>query len=625
MDLVRKNPSARRRASPFAVAALLQLGLASGLALPVFGLVEAGLFRELAYANPRALAGLESHGGISDWSDEARTPVQLQGERIDTLLKTLAVLSAFVLAIGCVNLASLLLSKGAQRRHGLAVRSAVGARWTQLAGGLLTEIARLACFGIAIGFLLGLAGVAALRTTWPQTVPSWLSAGLPPLSMTTAIGIPLAALVFFGLLPAIVFWRSDLRSALTAGHNVTAGILEGLARRAFLFLSIAATALLLANTLLIVRAADGGVAYEAGTAGAETLAMTIELPEAGLSGTNERVTLYGELLEHLQSVPGAAVSSIASAGTWVGMGVFDVNMVDCGACSIGGVYVPVFPETVRHHVVGPSYFDTVGVALLSGREFTEADRIGAPLVAIVNQAFAVRSFERGQPIGRGVQLEMGWGEWYTVVGVVPNTDPPGIGVGEEPVPAMYLSALQHPPRVAQLAVRTTDGDPLALAPLEAGAAAAAGPEIRVSAPSTLAEQRRQFIEPLRWFSWLLAAVAMAAIAFSTIALYHVMAFAVRSRTREIGVRMAIGAHPRQVTTMVLWDALRLTITASLIGLMFAIGVARILQQAFMGVRPLDAAVYLTVAGLLAVVALIAAFVPARRAARVDPAVAFRAE
>lgn len=615
------------RTPAFAGGAILVLGLSIGLTLPVLSLAEGGLLRDFIFVNPPELLGVEEHGGILGWTPRASTPAEHQGNRLDALLLTLAVLTGFVLAIGSVNLAILLSSRAAGRRRELAIRAAVGARWSQLARQLMREAGLLGACGLTLGLLVGFIGIASLQLSWPDGLPAWL-AGLPKaFAASASVGAPLAVTLLFGLFPILGFWRGDLRSRLTTAQGVTAGIIEGFVRRALLFLSIAATALLLTNAILLVRAGSpNSTAGDANAAPTHTLAMTVTLPAADTSDANAPIGFYDALLEQIGEIPGVHASSISSAGTLEGMGVVDRDLVDCGGCSIGGAYVPIFPEDVRHHAVGPSYFDTVGVSLVSGREFTEVDRIGAPPVAMVNEAFAMRSFERGQPIGRGVRLHGEDGEWYTVVGVVPNTDPPGIGIGDEPVPVMYVSALHHPPTVADLFVRVDDEtDPVELAPTIAAAVAGLTPGAVVSEASTVADRLDRSVAPLRWFSRVLTLVAAAAIILSAMTLYGVTAYTVRTRTREIGIRMAIGARTGQVTMMVLGQALRLTLLATLIGLGAALGLARMLQQLFLGVRPLDVAIYAAVAALLVVVAMLAAFVPARRAATVDPAVAFRPE
>ena len=282
--------------------------------------------------------------------------------------------------------------------------------------------------------------------------------------------------------------------------------------------------------------------------------------------------------------------------------------------------------TARLHSVSPGYFRALGIPVRQGREFTRSDRAGRPRVVVVNEQFAYRLFPGLDPVGKQIQLGgmTLHGDWYTVVGVVPSLQAPGIGTPAEPVEAVYLPLLQLPPPRAGLAVRAS-GDPGAALAAVRRAAGSLGGAWRFGPPGTLEEELARFRSPLHAFGQVLAALAAFTTLLAALGLAGVVAHSVRRRTREIGVRLAIGARPRQVVAMVVREGLALAAAGTVLGLAGALCVGRLLQFHFHGVRLADPVVLLAVGGLVAATTLLASWIPARRAARVDPVVALRAE
>lgn len=613
------------------VAALAILAAGVGISVPVLSLVEVGLLGAGVYANPPEVLGVERLGGLTRWSGSLLAPARLQGDNLRTLLATLLVFALLVLAIACANLVILLLAGANARRHEVAVRAALGGAPRRLARQLLAEGVGLGGLGGGLGLMLGLGGIGLLRATWPEGLPPWLGILPHPRAGLVGLGIPLAVVVLSSLVPCVVAWRRDLRSILVVGRQATSTPGEAYFRDLCVIGGVALTALLLTSAGLLFQATAPDVSPgDAGLNAEEVLTFMVDLPDVAGAGPAmgadpaARLTSYEMLLTEVGRLPGVRSESIASPGTWVGFGVHDRVNVTCGRCSRAGAYTPLLAETARHHVVGPSYFDTVGVPVVSGREFTAADRIDAPLVAIVNEAFRT-SFERGEPIGKKVQIGGPRGEWHMIIGVVRDTQPRGIGAGTEPVPTVYLSAFQYPPERAGVAVWVAGGDPLLLATRVEGKIRGAVPGAALSDAAPLGEVLVRFLAPLRWVAEIFISLAGLALVLSAAALSGVIAYSVRLRTREIGVRMALGAQGREVSGMVLWHATHLTLRGAALGCIGAIGVARLLQQLFHGVRVFDAPLSLGVVALLACVALVASRRPARRAAGVDPVVALRAE
>jgi predicted lysophospholipase L1 biosynthesis ABC-type transport system permease subunit len=248
-------------------------------------------------------------------------------------------------------------------------------------------------------------------------------------------------------------------------------------------------------------------------------------------------------------------------------------------------------------------------------------------VAVINDTFAARLFPSRfpvDPLGKRIQIGGSRGEWYTVVGVVPEMRAPGIGSGSAPVPAVYLSTLQHPPAVVSMAVRTA-GDPMALLPAVEQAVHAAAPRAALSDATTMERHLARFRAPLAWLAALLATLAAVALLLATSGLRSVMAYNAARRTREIGVRMALGAGTGDVVRMVLGQGLRIVCAGAALSLFGALALGRLLQLLLAGVEPFDPVLFGGIAALLAVVAMVASHGPARRAAAVDPQVSLRAE
>jgi hypothetical protein len=354
-----------------------------------------------------------------------------------------------------------------------------------------------------------------------------------------------------------------------------------------------------------------------------------------------RVAVQETALAAAAGHPSVAASAVASIGAPLGLGVVAPVFVQCGACSIGNMYTPLLLVDARHHVVSPRYFDTVRIPVVAGRAFRPEDRAGAPPVALVNESLARTSFQGGRAVGRLLQVGAPGSPWHEVVGVVADGRPQGVGAGGLPRPAVYLSSYQHPPVLLTLLARLAGDAPpeaeaLALAEtLAEGVAASvaeagvlpglAGGLAVIGGPATLAGDLTRSREPVAWLARLLTALAAGAVLLAAGSLYAVIAYGVRRRTREIGVRLAVGAPPRRITAMVVRETLSQTLLGTAVGLVVASAVAGYFSGLVVGVRPFDPALYGAVTPLLAAVGLAAALLPARRAAAVDPVPALAAE
>jgi hypothetical protein len=345
----------------------------------------------------------------------------------------------------------------------------------------------------------------------------------------------------------------------------------------------------------------------------------VELP----AGAADPARAQTNLLTALRGVPGVASASAATPGAWMGQGHSDWLHSLCDVC-VSYFRVPILAGAARHHAVTPGYFAQMGVRVLSGREFTDSDGAAGGPVVVINRAFSVFMFPNANPLGHRVSFTGPFGTEYQVIGVVDDVRPRAPGSGGEPARAVYLSTLQHPPRTLAVAVRTS-GEPMGMAPAVLGAARASVPGGRVSEVRSMAALLERNAAPLRWFGVLMAMVAAGSLLLSAGGLFAAMNFVVARRTREIGVRMALGASERAVIRQMLVEAGRVALFGALLGGAGALSLGRTLELRYAGVRALDLPVYAGVAAALALVAMAAAYVPARRAAGVQPVEALRGE
>jgi putative ABC transport system permease protein len=344
----------------------------------------------------------------------------------------------------------------------------------------------------------------------------------------------------------------------------------------------------------------------------------VELPAAAPA---ERARLQRALLDGAAAVPGVRAVSAATPGAWIGLGPEDKVRTLCDACVWGNMYAPMVTGRARHHAVSPGYFAALGLRVLQGRELEPGDA----RAVVINRAFAAKLLPRAEPVGQQVLLKGGWIEDpYLVVGVVDDPRAMAPGAGGDPRPAVYLSAQAHPPRTLALAVRTA-GPPDAREPALRHALARAAPGAHVTRGVPMQTVLDRERAPLRWFAVLLAVLAAGATLASAGGLYGTMAFSVARRTREIGVRMSVGATERDVLREVMGEGVRISLLGAVGGSIGALTLAQLLQDAFYGVDASDPVPYAAVVVALAAVTLAAAYIPARRAARVDPNNALRGE
>jgi predicted permease len=605
-----------------AVPAILTLALGIGFALALLMLVERGLSRT-ASPEPAARAAVWEAG----WSDEVRTPALMQAESLDALLWLLGGATVLVLLVVCINLGVLLMARAAARQQELSLRVVLGAARPRLSRQLLTEAGTLFLLGGTLGFILSGGVLAMLHATWPTGLHHWLGGGPSAAASLGALGLPLATALGCGLIPLRAASRTALASTLSSGERATPGPEEGVVRGWLVVLAVTASVALLVSAGLLLRSfvgISGTQAHELGYDPRDTLTFRLDFAAAGAA---DPVTLWAaqaKLLEQLGGLPGIVRLGFATEGAWAGVSVEDRVRAQCGDCFRGGMWLPITSGLARHHVVGPGFLQTLGVPLLRGRGFTSADDADASRVALINRSFMNQIFTGRDPLGKPIQVGGPEGDWHTVVGVIEDVRARGLGSGGEPAAALYLSALQHPVASPMLAIRF-DRDALALRGGLEATLRAAHPALAPTDALLLEDRLAAFQAPLRWFAGIFAALAGLAALVAGIGVAGVVAYSVARRTRELGIRLALGAQPDDVVRLIVRQGARLTGIGAWLGLLAALSLARLLQVLFLAVRPLDPVVYLGVVLLLGGASLLACYLPARQAARVEPLIALRSE
>jgi len=533
------------------------------------------------------------------------------------VLGALLTVAGLVLLIACANVASLLLARAMARRREVAVRLAVGASRRRLVRQLLTESVVLGALAGALGLVLSFWGRDALLALLPAVpYPVGLSFELDTRVVLFATVVTCGAAIAFGLVPALQASRPDLVPTLKDEIGDGPGG-RGRLQGALVVAQVALSLVTLVTAGLFVRSLDAVRAIDTGMHGMDRVLMVgTDLRLAGKTGDSVNVTAVRDLLRRVRAMPGVEAASVART---VPLGAGAMNTV---ATRIEG-YAPAPDEnmSISSNDVAGDWFRTAGVRLLDGRDIGDADVAGNAPVAVVNQAFA-RKYLAGRS-AVGARISAGGDDWLTIVGVVATTKVNDYT--EDAVPVVYRPySVRFAPPGFLLYVRAV-GDPLALTGEVRAAFAEAGADLPFLDPRVMAEFTTLPYFPQKLGATLLAAVGVLALLLAAVGIYGVLSYTVSRRTREIGVRVALGAARRHVVGMVVGRALRLAAIGLLLGGGAAFGAARLVRSQLYGISPYDPVTFVAITLLLGGVAAVASWLPARRAAAVDPLVALRCE
>jgi predicted permease len=523
----------------------------------------------------------------------------------------------FVLLIACANVANLLLARAATREKEMAIRTAVGASRRRVVRQLLTESVVLACAGGALGLLVAYWGLDALRGLGPGNIPRLQDVGMDLRVLSFTFGVAVLTGVLFGLAPALRGSRVNLSETLKEGGRSSVGGGQRL-RSALVVVEIALSLVLLVGAGLLVRSFMRVQQVEPGFDARNVLSMRLSV--AGTSYAGERSgEFFRELLTRVRRLPGvesAGAASILPLGGGIGWGTITIE----GHAAANG------QEQIQadQRIAGAGYFETMRVPLAGGRYFGEQDTAESPKVAIIDENMARTYWPNTDPVGR--RFKRGDldddSPWLTVVGVVASVKQYALDTDSRVT--FYTPHAQSPSGTMYVVARTSV-EPSSLAPAVTKEARALDANVPAFDVKTMEQRLSDSLARRRFAMTALGLFALVAMALAAVGIYGVMSYAVAQRTREIGVRVALGAQTSDVLGLVIRQGMLLAALGIALGLVGAAGVTRVMGSLLFGVGATDPLTFASIALLLGAAALLACYVPARRAAKVDPMVALRYE
>jgi predicted permease len=521
---------------------------------------------------------------------------------------------ALVLLIACANIASLLLARAAIRRRETAIRQALGASRRRLIRQWLTESVLLGIAGGAVGLIIAVWANQLLVSRLQSTPLAALEFGLDYRVLVFTLVVSVATGIVFGLAPALQSSRLNIVMALKSDALKVSGAHRSYLRNAFVTVQLVLSVVLLVGSGLFIRALQRASSIDPGFTVERALMAPINLGLLRYDKTQGQA-FYRDLLARMQTQPGVEQATL-------------VRFPQMGSAF---AQFQIFTESSEpgsegmstgFNVVGPNYFRTMGTTLLRGREFTDADREGAPGTVVINETLAARLWANEDALGKRVSIAGPEGPFLEVVGVA--RDSKYRTLGEVARPYVYLPLNQSYDPKMTLVVRTT-GEPKAITPVVREQIRSLNANLPLADVQTLREQLELTLLPSRIAAWTLGGFGVLALLLAGIGIYGVVSYGAAQRTREIGVRMALGAKERDVLGLVLWDGLIVIGAGLAIGLLLAAAATRVIAAFLYGVGATDPLTFVVVPFLLGVVALVASYVPARRAVKVDPLVALRYE
>ncbi len=522
----------------------------------------------------------------------------------------------FLLLIACANVSNLVLARGLQRRHEIAVRAALGASRFRVMRQLAIENLVLALAGGTVGLVLAAYGVSAFRQLAPADFPRLDELRVEPLMAVFALLISTTCGVLFGLAPALTVSRTDPGTAMKPRGTDNPVRARGFSlRNALVVIELALALLLLTGSALMVQSMSRLLKVDTGLRTDHLVTAELNLPPARYSSEDLQFAFVRQLLGSLAAqgpISGIAVSNNSVLEHNTSLTSFDPSLNGSSEKK----------TNLESRMVSPGYFSTLGLHLLNGRFLDEHDAKGAPNAIVINQSLANRFFPGQNLVGRSIRFSTEGKDQYTIVGVV--SDSRDIHVSAKPRPQVYFSLLQFPSRRLFVMVRSRLGAPAIRGLLEKSVWAV-DKDQPVGNVRTMAEIIAESVADRRFRTWLMSAFAVCGLSLTLIGIYCVISYSVSQRTHEMGIRLALGARRTNVLSLVLGNGARLALLGSAIGITGSLLLMRVLTSQLYDIRPNDPLTLIGTALLLLFVALLASYVPARRATRVDPMVALRYE
>ena len=523
-----------------------------------------------------------------------------------------------VLLIACANVANLLLVRSSARQKEMAVRVALGASRVTLVRQLLTESVVLATLGTALGILLAFWGMSFIASRLPDGIPRLQEAQVDAPALVFTLAVSLLTGLLFGLAPALQASRPSLTEGLKEGDRGSSGRRQRL-RSVLVVGEVALTLTLLVGAGLLIQSFRRVLQVDPGFKAQNLLTMQVSVnnPDG-----QQVANFFEQLQQNVRSLPG--VTSVAVS-----------NGIPFGSTNFPPFLIEGRPETenkpsgLRYHV-SPAYFQTMGIELIKGRLFTAEDTPATPSVAIIDEVLARRYFPNEDPLGQRLKASAD-APGIEIVGVVRHAEPNSLDA-QGPAPAQFyfnfnqIPAERLPGYVRRINLLTrTEVEPLSLASAVRGQVAALNKDQAVFNVRTMEQTVAQSVAARRFSMLLLTVFGIVALALASIGIYGLMSYTVAQRTREIGVRMALGAQMSDVLKLMVGQGMKLALVGVVLGLVASVALTQLMKTLLFGVSATDPLTFIAIALLLTVVALLACWLPARRATKVDPMEALRYE
>jgi len=586
--------------------------------LSVFARIKPEMTIRRAQAEMERIGGQLTQEFPQENDNHTAFVIPLREQLVGDIRRPLLILFAavgLVLAVACANVANLQLIRAAARRKEIALRAALGAHRRRIARQLLTESMLLAVIGGTAGALLAVWGIEAITALMPRGVLHLTAARLDLRALGFALVISLCAGALSGLGALTQASRLNLNEMLREDGR-GAGLAHQRARSVVVVAEIALAIVLLIGAGLMIRSLWKLRLVPLGFEPSNVLTAQISLPSARYGDPQRASLFFRQLIEKVCALPGVNAAGAISILPLSG-GYSRTSIAIEGRAEMTEVLPQARPR-IHPRVVTPGYFQVMGIRLISGRLFAPQDDGSAPLVALVNQRAAQAYWPGQSPLGHRVQIG-GGAPWREVIGVVGNVKDQGLD--KDVNPEVYFSWAQSPQRDGTLVARGADVS--GLAPAIRGQAQELDGRLPLSNMRTLEDIVGRSIAAPRSYTLLLALFAGMALTLAAVGIYGVVAYSVAQRAHEIGVRMALGARPRDALTLVLKQGMRLALIGALIGLIASWALTRLMKSLLFDVNTTDPLTFIMIPLLLTLVAMLACWIPARRAMKVDPVVALR--
>jgi putative ABC transport system permease protein len=593
--------------------------------LRVVGRLKAGVTRDQAQAEMSPLAARLSQQHPEKQAGHGVKLESLTAVLVGDIGRALFVLLGavgFVLLIACANMANLMLARIGGRQREIAVRTALGASRLRIVRQLLTESLMIAVAGGGAGLLLAMWAVSWLVSLSPETIPRVHETSVDTRVAGFTLLVSVATGVLFGLAPALQISKPALTDALKESGRTTAGLRRNRLRSALVVSEVALSLVLLVGAGLLIRSFAKLNQIDPGFNADRVLTLGVSLLPNKYPTDEQVATSYSQILERLATVPGVISAAAISELPFSGSNTNDSFTIE-GRPPIAKESEPL----TEYRIVTPRYFQSMGIPLLAGRDFSETDTKQSPNVVVINDEFVRRHFGRENPLGHRLKLQGQERDPLLIVGVVGNVR--HFGLDDQPTAEAYVPFLQDPLslnyRSMTIVARTKSEDPGAVAGSLRAALTSMDKSLPVYAVKPMTQYVGDSLARRRFNMVLLSAFSGVALMLAAIGIYGVISYSVIQRTHEMGIRMALGAQRSDVLKLVVRQAMILALAGVVIGLLACWALTRLIKSLLFNVSVTDPLTFAVISAVMILIALLACLIPATRATKVDPLVALRYE